>query len=398
MLKSFKRSEMKTQGNKAVAEIPMLDLSRQYATIRGEILAAVTRVCDSQSYILGAEVGALEREFATLCGTGDSVACASGTDAIWLAAAAAGAANGDSVITTPFSFFATASSLIRAGARPVFADVDPETLNLDPAKVEASLRASSTRRAAIMPVHLYGQCADMDAFERVAAEFKLHVIEDAAQAVGATWNGRLAGSLGLAAAFSFYPTKNLSAFGDAGALTTSDPRIAERVRSLRNHGAKQRYYHDEIGTNSRMDALQAAVLRVKMPYLQRWNDARREHAHIYDQLISAAGLTRTGANSAAPVVLLKTRPEAHHIYHQYVIRVQQREKLREFLKDRGIGSEVYYPVPLHLQKCFAYLGYAEGDLPEAERAAAEVLALPMFAELEEDEQSSVVEAIAEFYS
>lgn len=376
----------------------MLDLSRQYATIRGEILAAVTRVCDSQSYILGAEVSALEREFAGLCGTAESVACASGTDALWLALAAAGSANGDSVITTPFSFFASASSVIRAGARPVFADIDPETLNLDPAKVEASLKDSSTRRTAIMPVHLYGQCADMDGLDRVAVEFKLHVIEDAAQAVGATWNGRLAGSLGMAAAFSFYPTKNLSAFGDAGAVTTSDPQVAEHVRSLRNHGARQRYYHDEIGANSRMDALQAAVLRVKMPYLQRWNDARRERARLYDQLLSAAGLTRTGANSAAPVVLLKARPQAHHIYHQYVIRVQQRDKLREFLKDHGVGSEVYYPVPLHLQKCFAYLGYVEGDLPEAERAAAEVLALPMFAELEEDEQRCVVEAIAEFYS
>jgi dTDP-4-amino-4,6-dideoxygalactose transaminase len=399
MLKfSSSSSTMKTPANKAVAEIPMLDLSRQYATIRDEILGAVSRVCDSQSYILGAEVSALEREFAALCGSAQSVACASGTDALWLALAATGTANGDCVISTPFSFFATASSILRAGARPVFADIDPETLNLDPAKVEASLKASSTRRTAIMPVHLYGQCADMGGLDRVAAEFKLLVIEDAAQAVGATWNGKLAGSMGLASAFSFYPTKNLSAFGDAGAVTTNDPQVAERVRSLRNHGAKQRYYHDEIGANSRMDALQAAVLRVKMPYLQRWNEARRQRAHAYDQLLSTAGLTRTGANSTAPVVLLKTRPEAHHIYHQYVIRVQQRDKLREFLKDRGIGSEIYYPVPLHLQKCFAYLGVAEGELPEAERAAAEVLALPMFAELEEDEQRCVVEAIAEFYS
>src|SRR5262249_15531922 len=356
MLKfSSSSSTMKTPANKAVAEIPMLDLSRQYASIRDEILGAVSRVCDSQSYILGAEVSALEREFAALCGSAESVACASGTDALWLGLVAVGTANGDCVITTPFSFFATASSILRAGARPVFADVDPETLNLDPAKVEASLKASSTRRAAVMPVHLYGQCADMDGLDRVAAEFRLHVIEDAAQAVGATWNGKLAGSMGLASAFSFYPTKNLSAFGDAGAVTTNDPQVAERVRSLRNHGAKQRYYHDEIGANSRMDALQAAVLRVKMPNLQRWNDARRERALAYDQLLTAAGLTRTGANSTAPVVLLKTRPEAHHIYHQYVIRVQQRGKLREFLKDRGIGSEIYYPVPLHLQKCFAYL-------------------------------------------
>jgi dTDP-4-amino-4,6-dideoxygalactose transaminase len=388
---------VKSPGRKTTADVPMLDLSRQYASIRGEILAAVERVCDSQQYILGSEVAALEREFAALCGTAESVACASGTDALWMALAAAGVVGGDAVITTPFSFFASASSIVRAGARPVFVDVDPETLNLDPVKVEQNLKASSANRHAVMPVHLYGQCADMDGLGRIAAEFKLHVIEDAAQAAGATWKGQPAGSLGLAAAFSFYPTKNLSAFGDAGALTTSDPKIAERVRSLRNHGAKQRYYHDEIGANSRMDSLQAAVLRVKMPYLPRWNDARRERARNYDRLLSAAGLTKTGANSPAPVTLLKTRPEAHHIFHQYVIRVRQRDTLRSFLKERGIGSEIYYPVPLHLQDCFSYLGCAQGDLPEAERAAAEVLALPMFAELEEDEQRYVVATIAEFY-
>jgi dTDP-4-amino-4,6-dideoxygalactose transaminase len=388
---------MKTAGQKFV-EVPMLDLSRQYAGLREEVLAAIARVCDSQQYILGEEVKAFEREFAALCGSTESVACASGTDALWLAMAAAGVCTGDSVITTPFSFFATASSILRAGARPVFVDVDPETLNIDPAKVDQALRASAPRRHAIMPVHLYGQCADMDALGQLAAEFKLIIIEDAAQASGASWNGKPAGALGTAAAFSFYPTKNLSAFGDAGILTTSDPALAEHARSLRNHGAKQRYYHDEIGANSRMDSIQAAVLRVKMRYLQSWNDARRRHAQTYDQLLAAAGLTRTGANAAAPVVLLKTRPQAHHIYHQYVIRAQQRDKLRDFLKERGVGSEIYYPVPLHLQKCFSYLGYGKGDLPESERAAAEVLALPMFAELEEAEQRHVVESIAEFYS
>jgi dTDP-4-amino-4,6-dideoxygalactose transaminase len=392
---------VKSPGQKTVADIPMLDLSRQYASIRNEVLAAVGRVCDSQSYILGAEVTSLEREFAALCGSADAVACASGTDALWLGMAAAGIQNGDAVVTTPFSFFATASSIVRAGARPVFADIDPETLNIDPASVEAGLKTSSARRHAIMPVHLYGQCADMDSLSRIAAEFKLDIIEDAAQAVGATWKEKPAGSLGLAAAFSFYPTKNLSAFGDAGALTTSDPELSGHVRLLRNHGAKQRYYHDEIGACSRMDSIQAAVLRVKMPHLRSWNDARRERAQIYDRMFTSAGLTKTGAsggNSPAPVRLLKTRPEAHHIYHQYVIRVRERDKLREFLKERGVGSEIYYPVPLHLQKCFAYLGYAEGDFPEAERAAADVLALPMFAELEQDEQRCVVDTIAEFYS
>src|SRR5215471_14530262 len=389
---------MRPPDHKTLAEIPMLDLSRQYASIRGEVLAAVERVCDSQSYILGAEVTSLEREFAALCGTSDAVACNSGTDALWLGLAAAGIKSGDAVVTTPFSFFATASSIVRAGARPVFADIDPETLNIDPAKVEAGLKASSARRTTIMPVHLYGQCVDMKSLRGIAAEFNLLIVEDAAQAVGATWNGEAAGAMGVAAAFSFYPTKNLSAFGDAGALTTSDPELAGLARLLRNHGAKQRYYHDEIGACSRMDAIQAAVLRVKMPHLPSWNDARRERAQIYDRLLTSAGLTRTGANSPAPVTLLKTRPEAHHIYHQYVIRARDRDKLREFLREHGVGSEIYYPVPLHLQKCFAYLGYSAGDLPEAERAAAEVLALPMFAELEQDEQRVVVDTIAEFYS
>src|SRR5262252_1372498 len=246
------------QGHKTLTDVPLLDLSRQYASIRNEVLAAVERVCDSQSYILGSEVTSLEREFAALCGTSDAVAYNSGTDALWLGLAAAGIKSGDAVVTTPFSFFATASCIVRAGARPVFADIDPETMNIDPAKVEAGLKASAARRAGLMPVHLYGQCADMSALGRIAAEFKLSVIEDAAQAVGATWKGKPAGAMGLAAAFSFYPTKNLSAFGDAGALTTSHPEVAERARLLRNHGARQRYYHYEIGACSRMDAIQAA--------------------------------------------------------------------------------------------------------------------------------------------
>jgi len=388
---------MKTAGQKLM-DVPMLDLSRQYAGLRDEFLAAITRVCDSQQYILGSEVTAFEREFASFCGTADSIACASGTDALWLGMAAANISQGDSVITTPFSFFATASTIVRAGARPVFVDIDPETLNIDPAKVDQALRTSAPNRHAVMPVHLYGQCADMDALGQLAQEFKLAIIEDAAQAAGATWNGKPAGSLGTAAAFSFYPTKNLSAFGDAGIVTTSDPLLAERTRLLRNHGARQRYFHDEIGANSRMDSIQAAVLRVKMTHLPDWNNARRARAATYDLLLTSSGLTKVGANQPAPVVLLKTRKQAHHIYHQYVIRVQQREKLRDFLKERGVGSEVYYPVPLHLQKCFGYLGYLKGDLPEAELAAEEVLALPMFAELQESEQRYVVESIAEFYS
>ena len=238
----------------------------------------------------------------------------------------------------------------------------------------------------------------MDSFRRIGEEFGVPIVEDAAQAVGARWNGKLAGSFGAAAAFSFYPTKNLSAFGDAGALTTDNAGLAERARSLRNHGSKQRYYHDEVGANSRLDSIQAAVLRVKMPHLARWNQERRERAGTYDQLLVGAGLTKTGANSTPPVTLLNTREKAEHIFHQYVIRVRDRDNLREFLKQRGVSTEVYYPIPLHLQKCFTYLGYVPGDLPEAEQAAKDVLALPMFAELEEFEQRHVVDSIAEFYS
>src|SRR5438309_1404002 len=250
---------MKSAGHKTAAEVPMLDLSRQYASIRSEVLAAVTRVCDSQRYILGEEVAAFEHEFAALCASSEAVGCASGTDGLWLALAAAGIGPGDAVITTPFSFFATASSILRAGAKPVFADIDPETLNLDPASVEQRLRTSPKGMRAVMPVHLYGQCADMDAFSQIAAEFNVHVVEDAAQAVGATWNGKRAGSLGLAAAFSFYPTKNLSAFGDAGAVTTHRPALAEPMRSRSNHGGQQRYSHGEVRASSRLDSLQAAL-------------------------------------------------------------------------------------------------------------------------------------------
>jgi dTDP-4-amino-4,6-dideoxygalactose transaminase len=394
----FLNIAVKSTGSKTAIQVPMLDLSRQYATIRAEVIGAITRACDSQHYILGEEVSAFEREFASLCEVPEAAGCASGTDALWLALVAAGIEAGDEVITSPFSFFASASSIVRAGARPVFADIGPETLNLDPASLEQKLKSRNSRRRALMPVHLYGQCADMESLNRLAAEYHLAVIEDAAQAVGAKWNGRKAGSMGMVGAFSFYPTKNLSAFGDAGALTTSDPDFARHVRRLRNHGAENRYYHDEIGANSRLDAIQAAVLRTKMPYLEGWNAARRERAATYTRLFQKSGLTSTGADSLPPVTLLGTQKQAHHIYHQYVVRVRRRDQLRAFLKEHGVGTEVYYPVPLHLQKCFAWLGYAPGDFPEAECAAIEVLALPMFAELREDEQQYVVECIAEFYS
>jgi dTDP-4-amino-4,6-dideoxygalactose transaminase len=377
--------------------VPLLDLSRQYAAIREEVLTAIERVCSSHHYVLGEEVDAFERELAAFCGTAHAVGCASGTDALWLALLAAGVTPGDCVITTPLSFFASASSIVRAGARPVFVDVDPHTLNLDPAQVDAQLRAGrSSHLRALLPVHLYGQCADMGALQDLADKFQLVLVEDAAQAIGASWNGRRAGSMGATAAFSFYPSKNLSAYGDAGIATTNRADFAEHMRRLRNHGSPRRYLHEELGWNSRLDAIQAAVLRVKLPYVEKWNRQRREHAAAYDRLLTQSGLT--SATGDAPVRVLATTPQAHHVFHQYVIRARRRDDLRQFLADRKIGTEVYYPIPLHLQPVFAYLGYSEGDLPESERAAREVIALPMFPELMEDEQQWVVESIAEFYS
>jgi dTDP-4-amino-4,6-dideoxygalactose transaminase len=393
-MKSRPLSARPTGNTAKFPAVPLLDLSRQYRAIQHEVLAAVERVCASQHFILGAEVEALEGELARFAGSTAAVGCASGTDALWLALLAAGVQPSDQVITTPFSFFASSSAIVRAGARPVMVDIDPATLNIEPRQVEAKLRSSRSIRA-ILPVHLYGQCADMDSLSRLAEEFKVALIEDAAQAIGARWRGRPAGSLGLTAAFSFYPTKNLSAYGDAGAVTTGDPKLAERMRRLRNHGSPKRYYHEEFGWNSRLDAIQAAILRVKLPYVESWNTQRRQNAVRYDSLLAKAGLA---AGSGAPIQPLRTSAHAHHVYHQYVVRVRDRDALRQFLAERKIGTEVYYPVPLHLQPCFAYLGYQEGDLPEAERAAREVLALPMFPELTEEEQRWVVESLAEFYS
>jgi dTDP-4-amino-4,6-dideoxygalactose transaminase len=376
--------------------VPLLDLQRQYASIRDEVLAAIERVCDSQIFILGPEVEALEGEVAAFTGAADAVGCSSGTDALWLALLAAGVQPGDLVITTAFSFFASASSIVRAGARPVLLDIDRGTLNLDPRAVEGYLRAAPPAKlGAILPVHLYGQCADMDTFERLSKEFNVPIVEDAAQAIGAAWRDLRAGSFGVTAAFSFYPTKNLSAYGDAGFVTANSPEVGEHLRRLRNHGSPRRYYHEEFGWNCRLDAIQGAVLRVKMRHIDDWNQKRRERAAIYDRLFSNSGLL--GA-SDAPLNPLWVAPQAHHVYHQCVIRVQRRDELRKFLSERKIATEVYYPLPLHLQSCFTYLGLREGDLPESERAAREVLALPMFPELTDAEQQLVVESIAEFYS
>jgi len=378
--------------------LPVLDLQRQYQQIREEALAAIKRVCDSQQLILGPEVEALEREVAAFSGATAAVACASGTDALWLALIAAGVKPGDEVLTTPFSFFASASSIVRAGAKPVFVDIDPETLNLDPQKIKSrflnykSLR-NGKRIKAVLPVHLYGQCAEMDSIFQIAEEHGAEVIEDAAQAIGAKWRDRRAGSMGVCAAFSFYPSKNLSAFGDAGIATTQDVERAAHMKRLRNHGSPERYLHTEFGWNARMDAIQAAVLRVKLKYVEKWNQQRRERAATYNRLFTDAGLT----SPQSPISLLKTSADATHVFHQYVIQAARRDELRKFLLERGIATEVYYPIPLHLQPVFAYLGYKKGDLPESESAASEVLALPMFPELTEQEQGLVVASIAEFY-
>ena len=377
--------------------VQMLDFARQFAGIRQEILDAIEKVCDSQRFILGPQVTSFEQAAAVACSVPHAVGCASGTDAIWLAMAAANIGPGDAVITTPFSFFATVSAILRCGAQPLLADIDPATFNLSAESVEKVLRShAGAAIKAVLPVHLYGQCADWDAFTALKQQHNLLLIEDAAQAFGATWNGIPAGALGDLAAFSFYPTKNLSAFGDAGLLTTVSDGFEDHARVLRAHGMRQRYYHEEVGWNSRLDSLQAAVLEVKLKYLPQWNQQRRDLAANYDKLFLAAGLV--GSSTGEGVVLPFTDPRAGHVFHQYVIRAPRRDALRQYLTDRQIGSEIYYPLPLHLQTSLAGLGYKQGDFPVSETAAAEVLALPMYPELREDEQATVVDAVAAFYA
>jgi dTDP-4-amino-4,6-dideoxygalactose transaminase len=377
----------------------MLDLSRQYAPIREEILAALAEVLDHRQFILGQPVADFERAAAEHLGVAEAIGCASGTDALWLALAAAEIGPGSTVITTPFSFFASVSSILRAASTPLLSDIDPVTFNLDPAGVEKLLQQPQTASIrALLPVHLYGQCASWPEFKRLGAQYSLTLIEDAAQAWGAAWDGVPAGSLGDIAAFSFYPTKNLSAAGDAGLVTTNRPELAERVRMLRQHGMRQRYHHDEVGWNARMDGFQGAVLNVNLRYIPERNRLRREAALRYHELFASAGLAESGIYPAHGVVLPKEIRGSKHVWHQYVIRSARRDELREFLTERQIGSEIYYPVPLHRQKALEFLGYPEGSFPEAERAAREVLALPIFPEIRPDEQERVVGAIARFLS
>lgn len=368
-------------------KIPMLDLPAQLATFRDEVLAAMTRVVDSQWFIMGPEVTGFEAELAAYAGVDDAVGVSSGTDALLVALMDLGIGPGDEVVTTPFSFFATAGVVARLGATPVFADIDPRTFNL----AESTMRAALTSRTrAVIPVHLYGQFCDLGEFYTEAG--RPPVIEDAAQALGARFRGQMVGHFGEYACVSFFPAKNLGAFGDAGGVLCRDSARAERVRILRLHGSKPKYYHHVVGGNFRLDALQAAVLRVKLPHLDTWADGRRENARIYRQLFAESGLVERGL-----VTLPYVHPDAHHVYNQFVIRVPQRDALREHLSGRGISSMVYYPGPLHLQPCFAELGYGPGDFPEAEKACAEVLALPVYPELDAAQLGRVVAEVADFF-
>jgi dTDP-4-amino-4,6-dideoxygalactose transaminase len=372
---------------KSVA-VPALDLKAQYQTIRDEVDSALKRVVESQMFIQGPEVERLENELAAYCGAARAVGCASGTDALLLPLMALGVRPGDEVITSPYTFFATAGSIWRLGARPVFVDIEPDTYNIDPAQIEAAI---TPRTRAIIPVHLYGQAADMDPINEIARHHGLFVLEDAAQAIGAAYRGRRAGSLGQAAAFSFYPSKNLGGFGDGGMMTTDDPLLGRDLARLRVHGMEPKYHHHEVGLNSRLDAIQAAVLRVKLGHLDTWTRLRREAAVRYHALFQAHGLDDL-------VTLPVERPENHHVYNQYIIRVPGpvRDPLREYLTGRQIGNEVYYPIPLHLQPCFAMLGHQPGDFPNAESAARETLALPMYPELTDEQQRYVVGSIRQF--
>lgn len=375
--------------------VPILDLKAQHAAIRDEVMVAIAEVFESQHFILGPRVKNLEVAVAEYSATSHAVGVSSGTDAILIALMAEDIGLGDEVITTPFSFFATAGCISRLGARPVFVDIDPVSFNIAPEKIAAAV---TERTRAIIPVHLYGQAADMDPIMAVAKKHKLVVIEDGAQAIGAEYKGRRAGSIGHYGCFSFFPSKNLGAAGDGGMVVTNDEERADRLRILRAHGGAPKYYHSVIGGNFRLDALQAAVLLVKLKYLDGWTEGRQKNADIYRELFAKHDLIQNdkGMKGAHGVVPPQVVPDRRHIYNQFVIRTSRRDELQAFLQRQSIGTAIYYPVPFHMQQCFAYLGYEEGAFPESERAASEVLALPVYPELTRDMIEQVVAAIAEF--
>ena len=386
-----------------MTNVPLLDLKAQYAQIRAEVMPIIEEVCASQRFILGEHVLALEAEVAAYCASAAGVGVSSGTDALLLALMALGVGAGDEIITTPFTFFATAGTIARLGARPVFCDIDPVSFNLSPQAVSDFIdqhcrvqgsqllnRATGGRIKGLMPVHLYGQSADMDPLMAVAKQYNLKVIEDAAQAIGTEYQGVRVGSIGDIGCFSFFPSKNLGAFGDAGLCTTNDAELAESMRVLRVHGGKPKYFHAVIGGNFRIDELQAAVLRVKLKYLDGWTAARQRNAAYYTAAFAAA-------NGAKHLITPQATVKGRHIFNQYVVRVQNRDALKDHLTAQGIGTEIYYPVPLHLQKCFSYLKHAPGDFPQSERAAAETLALPIYPELTQTQLDHVVASVAAFY-
>ena len=375
-------------------KVPLLDLKEQYRTIKEEILKAAEDVFESQYFILGPKVKALEEEIAEYCSTAHAVGVSSGTDALLISLMAADIGCQDTVITSPYTFFATAGAISRTGARPIFVDIDPQTYNISPDLLENTIksmtRTERSRLKAVIPVHLYGQCADMTPILKICEKYNLAVIEDAAQAIGAEYNGKRAGSMGDVGCFSFFPSKNLGAFGDGGMVTTNSDAFYDKLVKLRVHGSHPKYYHQLIGGNFRLDAFQAAVVSVKLKYLDRWTEARQKNARNYRDLFEKAGLT--------DAIQLPIEKETRHIYNQFVISVKEkRDDLRKFLSDAGIGTEVYYPVPLHLQGCFSGLGYKKGDFPAAEHAALHTLALPIYPELSDDQMAYVAEKIKAFF-
>lgn len=360
--------------------VPLLDLKLQYAQIKDEIMPEIIDTIESQAFILGPKVDKLEKEIAKYIGTNYSIGCSSGTDALLLALMALDIKKGDEVITTPYTFFATAGSIARSGAKPVFVDIDPETYLMRVDQIEAAI---TPKTRAIMPVHLFGQCVDMDPLLEIAKKHNLKVIEDAAQSIGSLYKGKQSGSMGDAGCFSFFPSKNLGGFGDGGIVTTNDKALHDRIKGLRVHGGQIQYQHQEIGLNARLDALQAAVISVKLPHLSEWTKGRRCNADLYDKLFA------DNAKAKTPV----RKENCYHIFNQYVIRVENRDQLKAHLGEKQIGCSVYYPISLHMQKCFEYLGYKQGDFPESEKAALNTLALPIFPELTKEQINQVAETI-----
>jgi dTDP-4-amino-4,6-dideoxygalactose transaminase len=379
------QSDLPISAEPSVVDIPFLDLKAQFAEIRGELLDAVTRVLESQHFILGPEVDALERELAEYLGVEFAIGCASGSDALLLAQMAIAIESGDEVITSPFTFGATAGSIARLNAKPVFVDIHSDTFNLDERRLEAAI---TSRTRAIMPVHLFGLPTNMDVVLEIARNYDLAVIEDAAQAIGARWKEKSIGSLGTCGCFSFFPSKNLGGAGDGGMILTNDPQLTQRLRILRVHGARKKYRYDLLGINSRLDALQATILRVKLRYLENWTTGRRRNAQTYRELFAEYNL---------PLTLPCSSENSFHVYNQFSIRAPRRDELQAYLRGQGIATEVYYPSPLHVEPAFAYLGHRNGDFPNAEAACREVLSLPIFPELTLDHQRAIVATIARFY-